>query len=51
MVCILAYIWFVVYAYIVHTVNKIDELLWDGLWRLMLLSTIFQFYRGGQFYW
>jgi hypothetical protein len=22
-----------------------------GLWRLMLLATIFQLYRGGQFHW
>ena len=41
-----------VYAYIqfVNLEYSINVLAWLGLWCLMPLSTIFQLYRGSQFY-
>jgi hypothetical protein len=40
-------LWVIEIADIFYIMYKV----WFGLWCLRLLSTIFQIYRGGQFYW
>jgi hypothetical protein len=37
--------------YEINVITYLYGLVWFGLWWFTPLSTIFQLYRGGQFYW
>ena len=51
---VIAYIWWAILVEVSKNNNKFTVIFIRysfGLWCLTQLSTIFQFYRGGQFYW